>query len=44
MKIMRTQMKGKTVELGEPEAQSADAQMIDLRSRRRASLDEGAGQ
>ena len=43
MRIIRAKMKGKEVELEAPEREPADAQVIDLMSRLRESLEQGRG-
>jgi len=43
MKVIKAKMKGKKVKLEEPEGEAPDSDVLDLMSRLRASLDEGAG-
>ena len=43
MKVIKAKMKGKKPKLEEPEAEAPDSGVLDLMSRLRASLEEGAG-
>ena len=43
MKVIKAKMKGKKVKLEEPEGEAHDSDVLDLMSRLRASLEEGAG-
>ena len=43
MKVIKAKMKGKKVKLEEPEGEARDSDVLDLMSRLRASLEEGAG-
>jgi DNA end-binding protein Ku len=43
MKVIKAKMKGKKIKLEEPEGETRDSGVLDLMSRLRASLEEGAG-